>query len=305
MANGLPIYAANSGYKGDDSIAAVRADRDDRLTLFLKQPGQTNVLLNPTLGDHATVTEPVPAIWESSVEKKYTTGYAIRKGLNYDGAQAGNGQAYTGCIIFRAVEAYLDYIEASYEKTGSLDANAMNYWIQIRKRAKVSTDINKTIAATVMSKETRDWGAYSAGSLVSPTLYNIRRERRDELMAEGLRFMDLKRWRSMDQLIQTPAHIEGFKLWGPMKGWYTSDQLAYGAGNSAAVVSDPSLSPYLRPYEIHSNSTGFNGVKWTMAHYLSPIAAENFIITAKGGDVSTSTIYQNPGWPTQAGQGAN
>lgn len=304
MANGLPIYAAGSGYQGDDSIQSLKIGRDDRLQLFLKEPGDTNVLLNPTLGDHATVIEPVPEIWVSSAEQKYTTGYAIRKGLNYDGQQAGNGQGYTGCIIFRATEAYLNYMEAEYEKNGSLDADARNYWMQVRTRAKVSTDIDKTIAATDMSKETADWGAYSAGKLVDPTLFNIRRERRDELMAEGLRFMDLKRWRALDQLISTPAHIEGFKLWGPMRNWYTSAQLTYGAQNSSAVVSDPALSQYLRPYEVLATSTGYNGVKWTMAHYLSPVAAEDFIITAQNGDLSTSPIYQNPGWPMQAGQGA-
>jgi hypothetical protein len=305
MANGLPIYAAGSGYEGDDSIESLKANRDDRLQLFLKEPGDTNVLLNASMGDHATVIEPIPQIWSSNAEQKYTTGYAIRKGLNYDGAHAGNGQGYTGCIIFRATEAYLNYIEASYERNGSLDADAMKYWQAIRKRAKVSTDINATISATVMAKETADWGAYSAGKLVGPTLYNIRRERRDELMAEGLRFMDLKRWRSLDQLIANPAHIEGFKLWGPIKNWYTSDQLIYGSSNSKAVVSDPSLSKYLRPYEILASSTGYNGVRWTMAHYLSPIAAENFIITeSTNGDASTSPIYQNPGWPTEAGKGA-
>ncbi|MFT4203952.1 MAG: RagB/SusD family nutrient uptake outer membrane protein [Chitinophagaceae bacterium] len=304
MANGLPIYATGSGYQGDDSVSAVRIDRDDRLQLFLKAPGDTNVLLNTTEGDHATIIEPIPQIWVSSAEQKYTTGYAIRKGLNYDGAQAGNGQGYTGCVVFRAVEAYLNYMEACYEKNGSLDGDAIAYWTQIRTRAKVSTDINSTIAATDMSKETADWGAYSAGQLVDATLFNIRRERRDELMAEGFRNMDLKRWRAMDQLISTPAHIEGFKLWGTMQNWYTSSQLTYGASNSASVVSDPALSSYLRPYEVLATSTGYNGVTWRMAHYLSPIAAQAFIITSENGDLTTSPIYQNPGWTTSAGTAA-
>lgn len=303
MDDGLPIYAAGSTYKGDDSIASVRANRDGRLNLFLKQPGQKNVLLNAGQGTHATPIEPIPQIWVSSWEQKYSTGYTIRKGLTYDAAQANNGQGYTGSITFRAVEAYLNYMEASYEKNGALDVNAMNYWEKIRSRAKVSTDINKTISATQMSKETLDWGAYSGNVLISPTLYNIRRERRNELMAEGLRYMDLKRWRAMDQLISTPYHVEGFKLWGPMKNWYTNSQLVYGASNTAAVVSDPALSPYLRPYEIRSNANGYGGVKWHMAHYLSPIATQHFTITAANSDLSTSPIYQNPNWPTQAGSG--
>ncbi len=304
MANGLPIYAAGSGYKGDDYLADVRSGRDGRLNLFLKEPGQKNVLLNLAQGTHATEVEPYPHIWESSYEKKYTTGYTIRKGLNYDAAHASNGNGYTGSITFRAVEAYLNYIEASYEKNGTLDGDAKNYWQQIRTRAKVSTDIDKTISATQMSKETGDWGAYSAGQLITPTLYNIRRERRNELMAEGLRMMDLKRWRAMDQMITTPYHVEGFKLWGPMKDWYTTAQLTYGAGNNSSVVSDPALGKYLRPHQIRSNADSYKGSRWAMAHYLNPIAAQHFIITSVGGNVTDSPIYQNPGWPLTAGSGA-
>jgi hypothetical protein len=121
-------------------------------------------------------------------------------------------------------------------------------------------------------------------------------------MAEGLRLMDLKRWRAMDQLISTPYHFEGFKLWGPMKGWYTASQLVYGATNEKAVVSDPALSSYLRPLEIRSNALSYAGAKFVMAHYLSPIAMEHFQLTSTDGSVDNSIIYQNPGWPLVAGQ---
>jgi hypothetical protein len=145
----------------------------------------------------------------SRYENKYSTGYVIRKGLSYDGSQARNGQGYTGCIIFRATEAYIKYIQASYELSGTIDGTAANYWQQIRNRAKVDPMYQKNISATDMSKETLDMGAYYAGSLISPNLYKIRRERRCEMMAVGLRFMDLIRWRAMDQLIAKPYHFEG------------------------------------------------------------------------------------------------
>ncbi|WP_205314291.1 RagB/SusD family nutrient uptake outer membrane protein [Pedobacter namyangjuensis] len=301
--NGLPIYASGSNYQGDDYIADVRKNRDGRLNLFLKEPGQRNILVNVTQGTHGTPVEPTPRIWESNYEQKYTSGYAIRKGISYDGAQSNNGQGFTGSIIFRASEAYLNYIEASYEKNGVIDADATRYWQALRTRAKVNPDFNQTIAATVMSRETQDWGAYSAGAVISPTLYNIRRERRNELMAEGLRFMDLKRWRAMDQMIATPYHFEGFKLWGPMRSWFTANQIVFGATNNAAVVSDPALSSYLRPQEIRSNADSYRGARWTMAHYLNPIATAHFNLSATGGDFSTSPIYQNPGWSTAAGSG--
>lgn len=305
MANGLPIYAQSSGYMGDDSAAVARKNRDGRLWLFLKTPGQVNVLYPNSSGDHATPIELTPLILTSTAEQKYTTGYAIRKGLNYDAAQCANGGGFTGAIVFRAVESYLNYMEAYYLRYGNLDAKAQSYWTQIRNRAGVDPDFNKTIAATDLSKEAKnDWGAYSAGNLIDPTLYNIRRERRCELMAEGLRWMDLKRWRSLDQMITTPYHIEGFKLWGPMKDWYSASSLKYGIGDGSNV-SAPTLSQYLRPYELTTTSLAYNGYKWAMAHYLSPIAAQHFLITSTDGkDVATSPIYQNPGWSTTPNTGA-
>lgn len=301
MKNGLPIYAASSGYAGDDYIETVRKGRDGRLQLFLKEPGQRNVLVNIGSGTHYTLVEPVPYIWESDWGRKYTSGYSIRKGISYDGLQTNNGQGYTGSITFRAAEAYLNYIEACYEKNQGLDNKAQTYWRALRTRAGIEPDYNVTIAATQMQKEIRDWGVYSGGQLISPTLYNIRRERRNELMAEGLRLMDLKRWRSMDQLINTADHFEGFKLWGPMRSWYTDAQLRYGATNSQAVVSDPALSDYLRPLEVRSNALSYQGVKFAFAHYLSPIAMEHFQLTSLDGSTENSVIYQNPGWSTQAG----
>lgn len=300
MANGLPIYAAGSGYQGDDFISDVRENRDGRLWLFLKQPEQINVLYPSILGTHATPIEPIPDITNSNAERGYSTGYTTRKGLNYDAAQCGNGAGYTGAIVFRATEAYLNYMEASYEKNGSLDGKASAYWTAIRNRAGLDPDYQKTITNTQMAMEAKnDWGAYSAGELVDATLYNIRRERRCELMAEGHRWRDLKRWRALDQMITEPYHIEGFKLWGPMQDWYDASKLTYGTAN--ALVSSPDASAYLRPYEKNGNELVNGGYKWTMAQYLSPIAAQHFLITSSDGtDVSTSPIYQNPGWSASA-----
>lgn len=308
MKNGLPIYNTSSGYAGDEELSKVREDRDGRLWLFLKEPGQTNILYDSPENTHGTITEPVPDITNGSAGWSYSTGYTLRKGLNYDGKHCGNFLGYTGSIIFRAAEAYLNYMEACYEKTGTVDNVANGYWKQLRNRAYVADDYTKTIAATDMNEEAKfDWGAYSAGRLIDPTLYNIRRERSSELMAEGFRYADLKRWRSMDQLVTTPYHIEGFKLWGPMQAWYNKPEggtlLVYGLNDPVANVSAPSISSYLRPYEINSKSLVLNGYKWSMAHYLAPIAIQHFMITSTGGELSNSPIYQNPGWPLAPNQG--
>lgn len=303
MANGLPIYDSASGYHGDEYISDVKVDRDGRLRIFLKEPGQLNNIDVYEGATQAVPVEPYPNIFGSDFSRVYSTGYSIRKGNPLNQIHlTGIATSFVGSISFRGVEAMLNYIEACYERTGALDSKAIGYWKAIRNRAQVDTDIDKTIAATVMAKEAEnDWGAYSAGSLIDPTLYNIRRERRCELMAEGLREMDLQRWRAMDQLIETPYHIEGFKIWGPMKGWYGS-QLKYGTPD--ANVSSPSRSKYLRPYEKSETSEAYNGLTFSMAHYLQPISVQEMILTSESGDIAGSVIYQNPYWPEEAGHAA-
>lgn len=314
MESGLPIYDSGSGYHGDDSITSVRQDRDNRLFLFLQDLGQLNVLY-PYAGSGAVDTVLVPAIVRIGTRTKASiTGYNLRKGINFDASTClPSSKNTTGILVFRAAEAYLNYIEACYVKTNSLDGTADGYWKKLRNRAGVDEDYNKTIAATLMSEEAKnDLAAYSAGSLVDATLYNIRRERRCELMAEGFRNSDLLRWRAMDQLITTPFHFEGFKLWGTViEHWYdyynNSGALrSYltGNNNSSSNVSPKADSEYLRPYEKYPRDFLYGGMTWKMAHYLSPIAVKHFTITSDGGagDVSTSPIYQNPGWLIKASE---
>ncbi len=313
MANGLPIYDGASGYVGDDMIEDVTTDRDNRLQIFMKKPGELR-LSDRVNEDGTPILVGNPEIFGLE-ETRYVTGYGVKKGFSYLSQQADGSLGSTGCIIFRAAEAYLNYIEASYLKNGYLDAKADQYWKAIRERAGVNTNYAATIAATVMTEEAKnDMAAYSAGQLLGDaTMYNIRRERRCEFMAEGMRYFDLKRWRAMDQLVSAPYMIEGFKLWGPMKDWYVDEEtgesllIEPGTEGKTANVSSSDESDYLRPYRINLDPSNRvrDGYSWISAHYLSPIAIDHFTITASDvSDISSSVIYQNPGWPLQANSGA-
>ena len=319
MADGTPVYThgtyadGDGYYMGDKNIANVRVNRDSRLSIFLKEPGQTNIFLevDNSEGTDAVMTEPYPSITNGDNERGYATGYALHKGGSFNRKHYANGGGYTGEVYFRSVEALLNYMEASYLLNGILDNTAREYWTLIRRRAHVDENFDKTINMTDMSKEAEnDWGAYTAGNILSDkTLYNIRRERRCEFLAEGLRYMDLRRWRSMDQLINTPYHMEGMHLWNtPMEKWYLDDKgksTLIADGTSQANVSSESRSEYLRPFEKTSTQPGYDGCTWKMAHYLEPIMVKQFQLTAtSGADTSTSILYQNPYWPTVADQPA-
>ncbi len=120
MENGLPIYAAGSGYKGDDFVGDVKEGRDWRLKLFMRAPGETKAFINLPVGKNPEVEPQVPAI-DGASRYLEGTGYSIKKGLSYNNdMQATVGRDLTGMVLFRAAEAYLNYIEACYEKNGSL-----------------------------------------------------------------------------------------------------------------------------------------------------------------------------------------
>ena len=313
MKDGTPVYAHGSYadgdgyYMGDKTVADVRVNRDPRLSIFLKEPGQKNILfeVDNNEGTEVVMEEPYPAITSGDGERGYATGYALRKGGSFNRKYYANGGGYTAAVCFRAAEALLNYMEASYLLNGTLDATAREYWTVLRQRAGISTDFDKTIAATDMSKEAEnDWGAYTGGSVISDkTLYNIRRERRCEFLAEGLRYMDLCRWRSMDQLMTAPSHLEGMHLWNtPMQNWYNFTATDYN-GSSSSKVSSPELSEYLRPYQKNMTSGNLyrDGYTWSMAHYLQPMPIRQFLLTSSDySSIELSPLYQNPYWPTTA-----
>lgn len=114
------------------------------------------------------------------------TGYRPRKAYTYDYDQNKNDELLgsNGCVIFRAAEAYLNYMEACYEKT-------------VRSTAK-RRDIGKPSAAVqVLTKITqkplvrRIWAVKMIWLLFRGPdggchAYNIRRERRCEFNGEGM-----------------------------------------------------------------------------------------------------------------------
>ncbi|MDE5724023.1 MAG: RagB/SusD family nutrient uptake outer membrane protein, partial [Paramuribaculum sp.] len=314
MANGLPIYAAGSGYDPNWENAGVSAtlqDRDSRAQLFVRGDNCVMAYLNGEVAAEYNMSTLLTEV----ASQNPITGYANKKGSSFDYAMAeGNTRATTGSITFRAVEALLNYMEACVEKNGSVDQTADSYWKAIRTRAKVDPDYTKTIAATNMTIEAEgDWGAYSRGSYVSTLLYNVRRERRHELMAEGFRYNDLRRWCALDQLIGNPVNLYGMKYWNTVYCDPTSDLCLTTVdedGNEVPLearvnpdgdgnMSSKADGDWIVLNRVTKNSNYvWDGLIWTRAQYLSPIGCGVFETSSPDGDKANSVVYQNPGWPT-------
>ena len=311
MKNGMPIYADNSGYHGDVTLDNVKADRDERLQLFMWgestptycDPEMTGVEAGKPLPVYMEEDETDAAhITNTDASTRCITGYQQRKYYTYDAEQTRYSEQSTtnACPIMRSAEALLNYMEADYELNGRLDSKSQEYWRTLRTRAGVDTDFQKTIDATDLSKE-MDFGRYSGTQLVDKTLYNIRRERVTELFSEGLRFADLIRWRGFDNMLTTKWVPEGCNFWDNMYKHY--DQEIKCNGENDAVVSSKSLGKYLRPYSKSMQPANElkDGYKWHEAYYLYPIGITDIRTASPDRSLENSNLYQNPYWPVSAG----
>jgi len=113
------------------------------------------------------------------------TGYRFYKFSNK--IQRIQSQDINDAPIFRTAEVYLNYAEAKYE-LGLISQDIVNATInKLRARGGVGAlDLS-----AIPQDPTRD-------AAVHPALWEIRRERAVELMGEGFRFDDLRRWKKME-----------------------------------------------------------------------------------------------------------
>ncbi len=329
MDNGLPIYAPNSGYKGDDFVADTKIGRDWRWRLFMKAPNEYVYLdskqrIGEGKKNKNDAELKAPALISGGVDFTTSTGYHKGKGWAKNSEWSKGGWDVSAAVVFRSAEAYLIYLEAAWERFGdNLNPEAWEYWGKLRTRAGLPSDPLVTINATDLDKEeetSHDLGLYSAGKrITSKVLYNIRRERRCELMSEGFRWDDLIRWRALDQLKQKPLFLHGCKIYGPMNEWFTHKSGVVSkfkirqADSSKNNVSDPDDidggfngdPSYFSLLRVSDKDEWYtSGYSWHMAHYLNPIAEDHFRETSNEAGYSDSPIYQNPYWSTTHDTGA-
>lgn len=282
--NGLPIYAPNNEmYQGDEMPYFETLNRDIRMSSSMKGGG-LDIKQNGEKID--TVHYFIPAINRNGAESS-TTGYHLKKWISTAPGQDVSLKGTSATVIFRAAESYLIYLEAYYERYRNLGGNCDTYWRALRTRAGVDSNYNKTIAATDLSKED-DLATKWKGQYMDPTLYNIRRERRCEFIAEGFRLDDLKRWRALDNMIDYQP--EGINLWDVMFNYYNLDDL----NNSVSPVG---VSKYIRPLQRTATGIAYFGYNFPKQHYLEPIPISEILLVLDPQN-HLPVLYQNPGWPT-------
>lgn len=159
--------------------------------------------------------------------------------------------------LFRMGEVLVNYAEAKYE-LGEFNQNIADISInKLRKRAHI---------ADMKVNEITDDFDPNRDKTVPAVLWEIRRERRVELMGDGFRFRDLKRWKKGEYLNQQPLGI-----W-TKNSLYDNKLIINGGGNEGYV-------------EFFKKPTG-----WLDYYYLEPLPTKELALNPN--------LVQNPGWET-------
>ncbi|WP_211483219.1 RagB/SusD family nutrient uptake outer membrane protein [Fodinibius roseus] len=221
------------------------------------------------------------------------TGYRVIKALPPKGPQWGSGGSYNDVILFRYAEALLIYAEAKAE-LGTLTQADLDISInELRDRVDMP-HLNMADANANPDPYQENLYENLDQGVNKGVILEIRRERRVELMNEGLRWSDLMRWK------------EGQKVEDPIRGIYFSSLGAHDFNNDGDYDvyvhdGDDSGAPDEVTAKININErplTGgtsgnlelFSGGTFEEPKdYYYPLPREDLELN--------DNLEQNPGWP--------
>lgn len=292
--DGHPI-ATSKLYEGDSTMYEEFRNRDLRLYSTVLPPYKVNIgtanntwsyTSNPadayyihlmdSLMDNYPLTQQLPfGVWSTSMQANALNslspafaldvkgndeagltryGYLFWKQWNRYPLDNGNNST-TAYPIFRIGEIWLNYAECMYELGLFTQQVADETLNKLRVRAGVAPMVVSQIGPNF--DPNRD-------PSVPPVLWEIRRARRVELMGDGFRFNDLKRWGKGDYLnkMQLGLYVNNAD--------YNNKLSIYGGGEKGHIQFFPQPQGWLNKY------------------YLEPIPTQELLLN--------KNLTQNPGW---------
>lgn len=301
-------YEVNPLFKGYDGMWEELDNRDPRLRQTICKPGEYASVFdynNGTYGLEQTgIIYPMvtyetgggtpPKMYNSTV-----TGYRFIKHWMPDKANwEANSKGVQTAHMFRYAELLLIYAEARAELNEITDEDLNLTINKLRERAGfdfVKYPKAKLTLSTIPADPRLD--AVYAEKLdysVSPILREIRRERRVEMMMEGMRYEDLMRWKA-GKLLTVP--VRGMKmtaekvalydnrtdLVNPKTGIKETAAPKVVLGNNVRVDEKGFIIPW------PTSTTVINGVlPWNDKRYYYPIPLNELLMNPD--------LTQNPGW---------
>lgn len=259
--DGLPIRVSPL-YAGDKTIADVMTQRDPRLSATF-----------------------VNTLRISKYAFNYSTsGYATHKFLNESIKELPEGSGSlnpTDAPIIRFGEVLVNYAEAAAELGILTQADLDKSINKLRKRPGINmpdllmngSEPAVNIGGTVTSYDDPD-----RDPTVPAMIWEIRRERRVELMMEGFRYSDLLRWKKLDYTHTVNNADINRGAWIKKSNYPNSDVKIEGGAAEGYII--PAFKP--------ESQRLFTDPKV----YLNPLPLDQIKLYSDKG----VTLAQNPGW---------
>ena len=268
MKDGTPIYNTNSGYKGDENQEAEISGRDPRLYQLIDNQHKPYRVQNGKPSQNPVA--------DCSASKS-VTGYPCTKYHSANTKQAEARNTYYDWFVYRYAEVLLINAEAHAE-LGDISQSILDKTInKLRDRVEMAHLTMNPVA---------DAAPVNYGYQLSNLLYEIRRERRIELVAENHRLDDLKRWNAM-KLMENPKTMFGLKITPTVEKEYEAVNVTFG-GDKGRPVIEYQGAIYLSQYP--SKAIDDAGRKWSNddRRWLYPLPTNELVLNPN--------LVQNPNW---------
>ena len=295
MSDGKPVEVSRVTLD-NQTMNELCTKKDPRLSQTIWYPAKGRFFDYLGAVDHAYKTS-YPGLIMSQQRNPAYTGFRIWKGTSFDPAEIDNGEVDD--LILRYEEGLLNYVEAK-AILGLATQDDLDKTINvIRSRVNLPNMSLSEVNGWNIDYDKRNGYDPSAPNIVN----EIRRERRVELMLEGLRFMDIKRWAMLDDV---------FNGWKPVGAyaqeyvdyWNNPDRLAADGFDWKSPeevklvkgVNFDTIGDYINPFFKHADFQPNSGRGYYVdpdRDYLSSIPREEITLYKNKGNV---TLEQNPGW---------
>ena len=294
--NGLPInQAGNNEFKGDKKFKDEMSNRDPRLAANIDTH---NLRLDGISG----------AVY--GIGGYFANRFVDEKLLNTPAGQSNTNT--TDAPIMKLNEVMLNYIEAAAELSDMgaytlTQADFNNTINAIRDRKDIRMPhltlqgSNLSVNGIIINDPNRDKGYKEIADdyEVSPILWEIRRERRIELVYEGIRFDDLRRWGKLHYADMTLNKKLNLGAWLDkeeyLKEYNAANGTSYTLKDLEKILLDSdSNKGYIKPIKTTSLLRTYSP-----KDYLYPIPTDQISLykdkSEQLGDPSIK-LEQNPGW---------
>ncbi len=268
MKDGTPIYNTGSGYHGDEDMDAELAERDPRMYQIIDNNHRPYYVRNGERVHNELANE--------VGSSKGVTGYQCVKFHAANTIQQEANNSTYDWFVYRYAEVLLIHAEANAE-LGTCTQEVLDKTVnKLRDRVGMAHLTTSPVA---------DARPVDYGYTVSNLIYELRRERRIELIAEGFRMDDLKRWNGM-KVMENPKTMFGIKITPTVISQYPANTFT---GENARPTIEYQGANYLYQYK-SSKSLDDAGRKWfdKDRRWLLPIPTQELTLNKH--------LDQNPNW---------